>query len=237
MPFYDTNTLHQAIDYYYGLGALINLYSHTLATGEGYQGLGTGAGYLMPEYINYSLNTNLHPRVWSANAQMIYNWWSQRATAKVTATYTNTGTYLIATAQISGATSPNTAIELKFMATNDLTGASVFPNDLSGASVYTNGVLAGASAYRITGQTIKVLVGTTVSQVQVSLLTSGDTYFTRASQASPVRRRRRPSPLIQAIGRSREANCWVGPIPWGATAICSTPMAPAAGATTRWRRR
>ena len=57
-----STTMHAGVDFYYGLGALINFYSHTLATGEG------DAGQLTPDYITYSMNTNLHPRLWAANA-------------------------------------------------------------------------------------------------------------------------------------------------------------------------
>ena len=38
-------TMHNTVDFYYGLGALINVYSHTLSTGEG------NAGNLVPDYI------------------------------------------------------------------------------------------------------------------------------------------------------------------------------------------
>ena len=38
-------------------------------------------GQLVPDYITYSLNTNRHPRLWSANAISIYQWWLARSTA------------------------------------------------------------------------------------------------------------------------------------------------------------
>ena len=51
-----TNTMRQGIDFYYNLGALVNFYSHTLSTGLG------DAGGLVPAYVVYCANTNLHPR-------------------------------------------------------------------------------------------------------------------------------------------------------------------------------
>src|SRR5258706_13362369 len=71
-------TMHSAVDFYYNLGALVNFYSHTLSTGEG------DAGQLVPQYITYSMDTNLHPRLWSANAIGVYQWWLQRSNAQVT---------------------------------------------------------------------------------------------------------------------------------------------------------
>ena len=65
------------MDFYYSLGALINFYSHTLSTGLG------DAGQLVPDYLTYSLNTNLHPRLWSANAVGVYQWWLQRSNAQI----------------------------------------------------------------------------------------------------------------------------------------------------------
>ena len=61
---------------------LINFYSHTLSTGLG------DAGALQLDYITYSLNTNLHPRVWSANAASVYQWWLQRSNAQISVSCT-----------------------------------------------------------------------------------------------------------------------------------------------------
>ena len=66
---YDTNTIHAMVDYYNGLGALINLYSHSSSDGSG------AAGGVASEYVNYSL---AKPRIWSANSAGIYNWWQNR---------------------------------------------------------------------------------------------------------------------------------------------------------------
>ena len=52
---HNRTTLREAVDFYYGMGGLVNFYSHTLSTGEG------DAGQLVPEYINYCVNTNALP--------------------------------------------------------------------------------------------------------------------------------------------------------------------------------
>jgi hypothetical protein len=146
-----TNTLHSAIDFYYNLGALINFYSHTLSTGFG------PAGSLQTEYVVYSVNTNLHPRLWAANGALIYKWWQQRTNVQVTASYsTNASGQSLATLTIKGAANTNCAVEL-------VTPGSGLINNLQ---VLTNGVLAGDSLYRVLGQTIRLRTGTTVTNAQ-----------------------------------------------------------------------
>jgi hypothetical protein len=171
---YNTQVMHDAIDFYYNLGGLINIYSHTMSTGLG------NAGQLVPDYITYSLNTNLHPRVWSANGIDVYQWWLQRSNAQITVSCSTNGTQLIEAISIAGATHTNTTVEFAVPATG-----SAF-----GLEVYTNGVLADASVYRINGQIIKVRVGTSVSQAQVRYTfgpkAQDDNFTTRASSALTV---------------------------------------------------
>src|SRR5205085_7197535 len=62
-----SQTMHDGVDFYYNLGALVNFYSHTLSTGLG------DAGPLVADYITYSLDPGLHPRIWSQNASGIYS--------------------------------------------------------------------------------------------------------------------------------------------------------------------
>jgi hypothetical protein len=145
-------TVLEAVDYYYNQGFLVNLYSHTLATGEG------GAGALMPEYLTYCANTNVHPRLWSANAVSVYNWWLARSNAQISVSYSTNGTQSVMTYSIAGATDPNTAVEL-------LMPATTWYCDLQ---VFTNGVLAGTNGFRTHNQVVKVLVGTSVTNVIVS---------------------------------------------------------------------
>ncbi len=152
-----SQTMHDGVDFYYKLGALINFYSHTLSTGEG------GAGALVPDYITYSLNTNIHPRLWSANAVGVYQWWVQRSNAQVTATCSQSPNVTSLSYSISGSVSPNTAIELMLPGTNNYCGFQLT----------TNGIAAGASAYRINGQNVKILVGMSVTNAVFSYSTVG----------------------------------------------------------------
>jgi hypothetical protein len=147
-----SQTMHDAVDFYYGLGALINLYSHTLSTGLG------DAGQLTPDYITYSLNTNLHPRVWSANGLLIYQWWLQRSNAQISVSCSTNGDQSQASFTIAGATHTNTAVEL------------VVPSTVSfcAVQVLTNNILAAQPAYRIKGQIIRVQVGMTITNVSIS---------------------------------------------------------------------
>jgi hypothetical protein len=144
-------TVHQAVDFYYNLGALINIYSHSLSTGQG------DAGQLTPDYITYSLNTNLHPRIWSANAVGVYKWWLQRSNAQVTATHATNGLQSVTTLSITGATDTNTAVEVVVPANGSPLGLQVL----------TNSVVAGGNSYRTNGQVIRIRVGTAVTNAQV----------------------------------------------------------------------
>ena len=148
-----TNTVQAAVDYYYSLGALVNLYSHTLSTGEG------DAGQLVPEYITYSMNTNLHPRLWSANAIGVYNWWLTRSNAQVSVNSAITNVNQCATTfTVSGSADTNMAVEM------------VLPDvgAVYGIQVLTNGVAATTDSFRINGQTLKINVGTSVSNAVVT---------------------------------------------------------------------
>jgi hypothetical protein len=179
---HNTRTLREAIDFYYNLGALINIYSHTLSTG-----LGDG-GQLAVEYLTYGVNTNLHPRLWtSANAVNVYQWWLARSNAQITATYSTNGNQSIATFVVSGSTDTNSAVEM------------VIPS--SGAAysvqVFTNTVLAGSSVYRTNNQGFKIRVGTSVTNAQLRYIlgpkAQGDNYSTRVGTGLNV-----PAPGVLA---------------------------------------
>jgi hypothetical protein len=149
---HSSGSVHAAVDFYYGLGLLINLYSHTLTTGLG------PSGGLTADYVSYSANTNLHPRLWPVNAVDLYNWWLARSNAQVAVSYTTTnGENAVTTFAISGATDPNTAVEV------------VIPSAVSFSTVqvFTNRLIANPAAYRTNGQVLKIRVGTTVTNVQV----------------------------------------------------------------------
>jgi uncharacterized repeat protein (TIGR01451 family) len=145
MDDHTTNSLHDLIDFYYQQGGLINAYTHALA----------GAG-LPSEYLSYGLNPTLHPRVWPVNALDIYQWWVKRAPAQISASYATNGAESVTTLAITGATDPDTAI--------DVVVPSGIPLNLN---VYTNGVLAGGDAYRSVGPAIRIRVGTSITSTQV----------------------------------------------------------------------
>jgi hypothetical protein len=171
-------TMHDGIDFYYNLGALINFYSHTPSTGTTPGGEGA-AGELAPEYINYGLNATLHPRLWSQNANGIYAWWLQRSNAQISTSFTNNGNQSVATISVSGASDPQTAVEF------------VVPSDsVSGLQVFTNGIAAGATSYRTNGPIIKVLVGTSVTNAQIRYVLnpdgSNDVYTVQIGQTLSV---------------------------------------------------
>lgn len=159
-------TMRAGVDFYYGLGGLINFYSHTLANGQG------DAGQLMPEFLAYCANTNIHPRMWSANALGVYDWWVQRSTAQFTVSSATNGNQVVTTIAISGASDPRTTIELLVPATGAITTPQIL----------LNGVVAAASNYRINGRVIKIRTGntTTTAQISYSLVPSAqnDTYQT-----------------------------------------------------------
>src|ERR1019366_5575374 len=126
-----SQTMHSGVDFYYNLGALINFYSHTLSTGLG------DAGQLVPDYITYSLNTNLHPRLWSANAVGVYQWWLQRSNAQISVAYNTNGSQWSLTTTIKGAKHTNTTVEILLPGTS-----------LANIQVFTNRAVAGGDSYR-----------------------------------------------------------------------------------------
>lgn len=141
------SSVRQLVDFYYSLGGLINLYSHSLSDGSGY------AGSVLQDYINYSVTK---PRIWSTNAVGIYNWWLARSQAQVVPSYSTSGNQAVITLSIQGATDPQTAVELL------LPQLSYY-----NLQVLSNGKAVSGNAYRATGQLVKLLVGTSVTNVQI----------------------------------------------------------------------
>lgn len=139
------STVHALVDFYHELGALINLYGHS-----------SSAGGVQWEYVNYSAS---RPRTWATNAVEIYDWWLARSPVVVTPSYNKVGGTAISGASITGATDPETAIEM------------VVPHWASGAigdlQVLLDGAPADPADYRTTNFGVKVKVGTTVSNVEV----------------------------------------------------------------------
>jgi hypothetical protein len=140
-------SMQALVDYYYGLGALINLYCHSSSDGSG------TAGAVASQYVTYSV---AKPQIWSTNTAGIYNWWQKRGTAAVTASYAAHSPRATNITVITGSSDPGTAVEFYMPSTS-----------YYGLQVLTNGKTAGASGYRAYGQVVKVQVGTTVTNAQV----------------------------------------------------------------------
>ncbi|HEX5221481.1 MAG TPA: Ig-like domain-containing protein [Verrucomicrobiae bacterium] len=175
LEYHDTATIRAGIDYFYSLGGLINFYSHTLSTGQG------SAGSVATEYVTYGLDTNRFPRMWSANAISVYEWWLQRSTVRVSVEHTATnGNISETTFSVLGATSPATAVELQLPATGQIEDLQVF----------TNGTVASPGAWRSNQHGLKILVGNSVTNVQVryalSPLARDDYYWVMTGQSLSV---------------------------------------------------
>jgi hypothetical protein len=164
-------TMHQAVDYYYNLGALVNFYSHTLSTGEG------DAGQLVPDYINYSMDTNLHPRMWPANAALVYQWWLQRSNARTAVLYATNGNHAVTMVGVRGATDPNTTVEVLLPVSRAIRNLQVLLDSAP----------ADPANYRLTNQLVKLKVGNTFARAQVAFTmpptARHDFYITQQSTA------------------------------------------------------
>ena len=171
-------TMQAGVDFYYTNGFLINFYSHGLSTGN--RPYPETAGYLIPAYLQYGMNAQLHPRLWAANACDIYQWWRNRSTVQVSTSYgTTNGTHSLATIAVNRAQDINTAIEV-------LASGS---ESVAVSLLRTNGVVT-TTGYRTIGGTVRILVGTTVTNVQVEYfpgpLARNDAYAATQDQALSV---------------------------------------------------
>ncbi|MDD2499194.1 MAG: cadherin-like domain-containing protein [Geobacter sp.] len=136
-------SIRAGIDFYHSIGALINFYTH----------LPSNNGGVQQEYVTYSM---AKPRLWSTNAVEVNDWWRKRSPVVITPTVTTTATTYVATATVSGATDPDTAIEMIIPAT--YTESPI---------VYLNGLPAASSDYRTTAGGLKIRVGSSVTSVRV----------------------------------------------------------------------
>ena len=142
---FSTSTMQALVDAYYNLGALINLYGH-----------GSSASGIYQQYVTYSA---AKPRIWATNSVGVYDWWKSRSNVIVTPTYSALGNTILASASITGATDPQTSVEL------------VIPSHansiVTGIQVFINGTPAAATDYRTTSSGLKVRVGSSGSAVEV----------------------------------------------------------------------
>ena len=91
-------TVHDAVDFYYNLGALVNIYGHEPTTSGVHR-----------EYPIYSA---AKPRIWKTNAVGVHDWWVLRRQVSAAPSYTRMGNLGVAHANVSGGSDPETAIEL-----------------------------------------------------------------------------------------------------------------------------
>lgn len=125
--------------------ALVNLYGHN-----------SSAYGLMNVYMPYSL---AKPRMWAANSVEIADWWALRSKVTVIPVYQASGAQVIVTATVSGASDPDTAIELVIPHWN--------PAVTGRLQVFVNSAPAPGDRYRFTSYGIKIKVGSDVSAVEV----------------------------------------------------------------------
>jgi hypothetical protein len=140
------STMRAAVDFYYSLGALINIYGHNISK----------TGTVQGEYVKYAATK---PRVWAANSVKVYDWWRLRSPVSVTPVYTEEADTAVVAVIVNGAIDADTAIEILTLG-RDSTGT---------VDVLLNGSPATPNDYRITDQgSIRIRVGATVSSVEVS---------------------------------------------------------------------
>jgi len=145
-----SSTMRAAVDFYYNLGALINLYGHNSSNSANVQG----------EYVSYCVSKQ---KIWATNTIGVYDWWRIRSNLSVTPSYTRAGETAIAGAVITGATDSDTAVEIAIPGLNG--------DGIAGLQVFLNGSPATSNDYRITKDGVKVKVGASFSDVEVRYLT------------------------------------------------------------------
>ena len=144
LEYHNSSTMTAAVDFYYNLGALINVYGHNISS----------SGTLQGQYASYCA---AKPKVWATNAVGVYDWWTLRSQAIVTPAYSLIGNISVAQATISNITDINTAVEVVIPGWN---GTGQF-------QVYFDGSPANSSDYRITQDGIRVRAGAAASSVEV----------------------------------------------------------------------
>ncbi len=141
-----SDSMRAAVDFYYNLGAQINLYGHLVSSDS----------TLMGQYVKYCTTK---PRMWSTNTTGIADWWQVRSGTVVMPAYSVTDTTVTAQAAISGATDSDTAIDVTFPnSTNQI---------VNNLQVFIDGSPADPADYRMIGNTVKVRVGAAASSAKV----------------------------------------------------------------------
>ncbi len=134
---HDPATIRALVDFYYQMGALVNLYGHS-----------SSAKGLMNVYMKAAL---AKPRMWAANAVSIADWWNARSGASISPSYIQTGSYAVVSVLLSGAKDPETAIDIAL--------SSPSYGLQRGLQVLLDGQRAGSDRYRLTENGLKIKVG------------------------------------------------------------------------------
>ena len=166
-------TIQNSVDYFYNLGGLLNFYAHSSSAANAGR-----APAVESENVTYSMNSSLHPRLWAVNSEDLYNWWLQRSNAQVTTTsFVTNGIESQVIINVSGAVNTNTSVEIVTPGAYYMVG-----------QVLTNGVAASNSSYWIKGQTIKLLVGNTVTNaiINYTLIPSVQSIVYTAHEGVPL---------------------------------------------------
>ncbi len=129
-----------AVDWYYNLGGLVNLYGHTDVA----------------PYVEYLASK---PNLWKTNAVGVRDWFVKREPVKVTPSFTRSGSTWAATATVTGSTDSQTAVELVIPS---WTGTP------TSVSVKLNGATAPAGTWKTTTDGLKIKVGTSVTSIEVN---------------------------------------------------------------------
>ena len=144
LEYHTSSTMKAAVDFYYSIGALINLYGHNISN----------SGTLQGQYVSHCA---AKPKIWATNAIGIYDWWTARSKVIATPTYNLVGNIAIARITISDVEDINTAVEV------------VIPNwkGTGEFQVFFDDLLADPNDYRITQDGIKVRAGAAASSLEV----------------------------------------------------------------------
>jgi len=141
-----TASMQAAVDFYYNLGASINLYGH----------IPSDADALVGQYINYCVTKT---RMWATNAAGMAEWWKERSKVAVKQAYSMTGNTATAQATITGASDAGTSIEMYI--------PNLSNQVVSNVQVAIDNATADPDDYRIIGNKIKLRIGTSASSAKV----------------------------------------------------------------------
>jgi VCBS repeat-containing protein len=139
----NTPEMEKAVDFFYDRGGAINLYGHND----------------LHAYVAY-LSTK--PNLWKTNALGMRDWFLKREPVHVTPGFTSSGGWSDATADITGATDAQTAIEVVLPGWSGATSQDV--------QVLLDGAPAPAGTWRFVRDGVKVQVGSAVHHVDVRYL-------------------------------------------------------------------